>query len=1786
MGPREVLEAEPSILQVLRGRVVDREAPVRAASVTALSNMACVGGVNVLGKVLEDTPSVARDPDGEGSSRASSTAAALHGLGGCPDEAVAPWIPRIVDYLRDCSKVVRHVTEETLKCMGPKCAEVVSAQLQTSESTVAKEMAALALGCFQLAFAEPYVDSLISCLESGAPEVQAAAVQSFGKLGPGAGEAAATAVARYLFRAAQGAPGEPQRHSAAQALTCMREASTPALAFLLEEGNAEVRCTALEVAEKIGPLARHASYQVAKLSEDEDVNVRRRSVEALGKLGDLAVASEYLPKRLKEKNPEVLRLSVEAIGNLGPLMIELAPQVIALLQAHAGDEFEGTQNILTRRTICRTLVRLGPGFSTDEIKALANQLKVDPDEETRELCALAMAEQGPSCAPFVQALGAGMKDGSARVRIASCFALSKVGVDGVQLVPALCNLSLTERDADVRRAASEALGAFDSHGVFGISSRLEDHSPQSRLRALEALYHMAYSKSAQELCPSVMRSLKDSELEVRSQACLTLAELAATQLEQQEDQADTLGDSGDGVNEEEALTRALEDEYTLTPLAQAEAVTKELIRCMEEDWRVEVRIKALKGLLRMGPELAGAHAEEIVSNMNHQSIEFRNTVIEVLGNLGETSTPFVPALVAFLGNDGQDQQDLSLNRVAADALGNLGESAAPLAAQALGQRLLSKELGASHSSSGDRTNRMIASRAVASLLTLAEPTGSEMRPGPRNSTRDWEEWQIPELPPSSRAFGETAGGDVDAGDQAGVLDQEAVKAELRRKKQQADAEGMALLHSCAAALGKMGQTGARVLADCLMIPDPERQSMVLHALTSIPNSISPEVAKILCVKLEDGLFSLRQAAVDYLLHRIGEDEQASVFVPLVTDDDPFIRHQAVQALGLLETLGAPLAPDVALRLRDGCWSVRSRAVESLQLMGAEGAKVLVQRLEDDEPEMRLCAVEALGHLGEVASFCSVALVRRLEDSWEAVPPQTVESLLKIGSACLPALSNFIMTGTTTQDVQKKAILAMGCFGEAATDYAPILAGFVGCGVEELEGAAVESLKRLGVAGAAALAAVLAEPEPPVHLSSEEYGLAVIQEAQRNRRRSAADGLASLGEANSEAQTPLLAACMSDQDLTLRKKCADALVVLGRAGAHALSSLLAPDVETHTEVKVLAIESLSRMGDHHKGRYASVLAHCLEDEAPEVRRIAAQALGDLEPKNLTSDLVKKFAEKLSDGDALVRRKSAEALGKMGDKAKPHAEDLSHMLRGPDSWTWAAAAEALGKSGEAKPVHAQILAPRLVDSQGSVRWSAAVALGCLGPAAQEQLWALVGMLSAKEDSMKTTACKALAQMGKVASPAAAALADLLTAQPPVREQACIALGKIGAVQQAGYVAEMLQDEIPFVRTAAANALQDLSDAGAAYAGHVALLLNDSNVSVRMAAARCLVASGDQGAHALIARLMETPDGRAEEVAREPMERVVLEALQDLPPGSIEPYAELLAAFLASTQPELRQSAWSCLCKVSTAGLTGLSRRLSDPNPVIRQGVSEALGRLLSQKPSEHPTQGQVKVMEALAHQLLDTNDMCRQKACEAIGKIGGKLADPHVADLAARLEDHDVRIYQQVLDALALLGPMAASCASYIAARLEAAESRVRASAATALGKIGSSAGLPYAPNLALHVREEQDVEEVRRRSAEALGLLAEGSPQAAASIAASHTEDLTTALLMDKSAAVRRACAEALGRFGPWASSSIHEMSLALGDADLEVRRAVACSLACLGKEAAHEVTAVVRALEDTVELSM
>lgn len=208
---------------------------------------------------------------------------------------------------------------------------------------------------------------------------------------------------------------------------------------------------------------------------------------------------------------------------------------------------------------------------------------------------------------------------------------------------------------------------------------------------------------------------------------------------------------------------------------------------------------------------------------------------------------------------------------------------------------------------------------------------------------------------------------------------------------------------------------------------------------------------------------------------------------------------------------------------------------------------------------------------------------------------------------------------------------------------------------------------------------------------------------------------------------------------------------------------------------------------------TALIAALRDSDAEVRRAAANSLGQLEDKRAVPGLMTA----LRDDDAEVRQQAAWALGQLEDKRA--VEGLVAALKDANTDVRRKSAWALGQLEDQSAAPA--LAAALKDSDADVRKTAAWGLGQLELRTAPE--ALIEALKDSNADVRRTAAWALSEMGDAR--AVPALRGMLNdTDPDARKNAIHALGQIRDSSAMQAIIGAMQSKDADVRRAAAQAL----------------------------------------------------------------------------------------------------------------------------------------------------------------------------------------------------------------------------------------------------------------------------------------------------------------------------------------------------------------------------------------------
>jgi HEAT repeat protein len=445
---------------------------------------------------------------------------------------------------------------------------------------------------------------------------------------------------------------------------------------------------------------------------------------------------------------------------------------------------------------------------------------------------------------------------------------------------------------------------------------------------------------------------------------------------------------------------------------------------------------------------------------------------------------------------------------------------------------------------------------------------------------------------------------------------------------------------------------------------------------------------------------------------------------------------------------------------------------------------------------------------------------------------------------------------------------------------------------------------------------------------------------------------------------------------------------------------------------------------------------INDGYDKVKGYAFDKLAEYKPQDLKSvvkkpeDIAKKAADIFKDEkvDADVRRSAAQALGNLGEAAKPFVKDILDIL----------------KDEKVNP---------------DVRSNAAYALGNLGETAKPYIKDILDILKDEKvnPDVRSNAAYVLGNLGETAKPYIKDILDIFKDEkvnPDVRSNAAYVLGNLGEMAKP-YIKDILnifKDEKvnASVRSGAAYALSNLGQAAQPNIKDILDFLKDEKVdsNVRSNAAYALGNLGE---------------------AAKPNIKDILDFLKD------EKVHAWVRGSAAQALANLRQAAKPYIKDILDF--------LKDEkvNAEVRGSAAQALGNL-----GEVAKPYIKDILDILKDEKVDSN--VRNNAAIALSNLGA-AAKPNIKDILDFLKDEKVNTDVRS-NAASVLSNLGAAAQPYIKDILDILKdekvlANVRGSAAQALGNL-EEAAKPYMPDILNFLKNEKVDAYVRYGAAQALG----------------------------------------------------------------------------------------------------
>ncbi len=348
----------------------------------------------------------------------------------------------------------------------------------------------------------------------------------------------------------------------------------------------------------------------------------------------------------------------------------------------------------------------------------------------------------------------------------------------------------------------------------------------------------------------------------------------------------------------------------------------------------------------------------------------------------------------------------------------------------------------------------------------------------------------------------------------------------------------------------------------------------------------------------------REEAIDHLAD-LGPQAKAAVpqLIEALKAKEPGVRWRSARALAAIGPAAGEAAAPLAGLLKDADHHVRSHAAYALGKIGPAGKKYvseLAALIVDPDPRVRRAAIGALDRIHPDSPEVIAEIAAALSAAEPQVALAAVHSLAAYGKQALPAAIKVLRKAEPKSKARYWACVLLAELGADATD-------------------AVEPLTAA--------------------LKDEDAGI----------RMQAALALGHIGP-GAKAAVPALIAELDDPLTGVGYTAAYALGNIG--DKKAVPALKKASLGKDTLLKTLSIWAIAKVEPENQQAVAKAIdaiVAAMEDQRPEVRQAAAQALWDLKAPH--EKIGPALTAALNDNDPEVVGNVLDALASLGEKIAP-------------------------------------------------------------------------------------------------------------------------------------------------------------------------------------------------------------------------------------------------------------------------------------------------------------------------------------------------------------------------------------------------------------------------------------------------------------------------------------------------------------------------------------------------------
>lgn len=271
-----------------------------------------------------------------------------------------------------------------------------------------------------------------------------------------------------------------------------------------------------------------------------------------------------------------------------------------------------------------------------------------------------------------------------------------------------------------------------------------------------------------------------------------------------------------------------------------------------------------------------------------------------------------------------------------------------------------------------------------------------------------------------------------------------------------------------------------------------------------------------------------------------------------------------------------------------------------------------------------------------------------------------------------------------------------------------------------------------------------------------------------------------------------------------------LVYWLNTGQRAVPGLIEQLTDEEPAARILAAQSLARMGPDAYPALSALVDQALHDPHQDTSAAAATAIRTIDLQ-AAREVVASYLPALWDEKPEVRRKACVVLGSLGPVAKPAVTSLITMLDDTDDLVRERAVGALGNIGIPQTDVTAALTRALHDQAVSVRYRAATQFAFNISINAASAAALLELRNDQDKSVASLAQVALERAGRADRQEVRTLVSLLE-RPGEKDYALQQLAQMGpeAADAAPVLISVLQDSLALNRYLAAEALRAIGPA----------------------------------------------------------------------------------------------------------------------------------------------------------------------------------------------------------------------------------------------------------------------------------------------------------------------------------------------------------------------------------------